>query len=48
MATRNASLKDPHFLVIRSLIDHVLWSPQTRTRNNYPFVVFVADFDTIE
>jgi inositol 3-alpha-galactosyltransferase len=48
MATRNPSLKDPYFLAIQSVVHRVLWSPRTRTRKNYPFIVFVADFVTAE
>jgi alpha-N-acetylglucosamine transferase len=48
MATRNPSLKDPYFLAIHSLIHRILWSPRSRTQNNYPFIVFVADFVTPE
>jgi inositol 3-alpha-galactosyltransferase len=48
MATRNPSLKDPYFLAIHSLIHRVLWSSQTRTQKNYPFIVFIAEFVTVE
>ncbi|KAH7134904.1 nucleotide-diphospho-sugar transferase [Dendryphion nanum] len=47
MATQNPSLKDPYYLAIHSLIYRVLWSPHSRT-SKYPFVVFVADFVTLE
>jgi inositol 3-alpha-galactosyltransferase len=48
MATRNPSLKDPYFLAIHSLIHRLLWSPRTRTQKDHPFIVFVADFVTVE
>jgi inositol 3-alpha-galactosyltransferase len=48
MATRNPSLRDPYFLAIQSLIYRLLWSPHSRTKKGYPFIVFVADFVTQE
>jgi inositol 3-alpha-galactosyltransferase len=48
MATRNPSLQDPYFLAIHSLIYRILWSPRSRTRRSFPFIVFVADFVTQE
>ncbi|KAF2272785.1 nucleotide-diphospho-sugar transferase [Westerdykella ornata] len=47
MATRNPSTKDPYYLAIHSVLYRILYSPRSRTEQ-YPFIVYVADFVTEE
>ena len=44
LSTRNSSIYDPYFLASEQLVYRTLWKPESRTRRNYPFTVFVAPF----